>query len=254
MRCEEVRPLIHSYLDGELDLVRSTEIDRHFDICHICTCVHQGGLELRFAIREEIPYFTAPPELARRVRLMAQEQRAKEPKPVSLFRGWLAAGAAFALAVLLAVAIGLGPSHEQVLAQEVISGHVRSLMADHLTDMVWTDYKTVTPWFVQRLGFAPPVEDLTEEGFPLVGCRLDYVDGRRVAALVYQRRLHYVNLFVWPSRGQRSEKALQENREGYNLLSWNQHGMTFWAVSDLGNDEMQSLARLLQNQTGQASE
>ena len=91
-------------------------------------------------------------------------------------------------------------------------------MADHLTDMVWTDYKTVTPWFVQRLGFAPPVEDLTEEGFPLVGCRLDYVDGRRVAALVYQRRLHYINLFVWPSRGQRSEKALQEKREGYNLL------------------------------------
>ena len=80
MRCEEVRPLIHSYLDGELDLVRSTEIDRHFDICHVCTRVHQGGLELRFAIREEIPYFTAPPELAQRVRLMAQEQRAKESK------------------------------------------------------------------------------------------------------------------------------------------------------------------------------
>ena len=97
MRCEEVRPLIHSYLDGELDLARSTEIDRHFDICHICTCVHQGGLELRFAIREEIPYFSAPPELAQRVRLMVQEQRPKEPKPVSLFRGWLAAGAAFAL-------------------------------------------------------------------------------------------------------------------------------------------------------------
>ena len=127
-------------------------------------------------------------------------------------------------------------------------------MADHLTDMVWTDYKTVTPWFVQRLGFAPPVEDLAEEGFPLVGCRLDYVDGRRVAALVYQRRLHYINLFVWPSRGQRSEKALQENRGGVQPPDWNQHGMTFWAVSDLGNDEMQALARLLQNQTGQASE
>lgn len=254
MRCEEVRPLIHSYLDGELDLVRSTEIDRHFDICHICTCVHQGGLELRFAVREGIPYFSALPDLVQRVRLMAQEQRAKEPKPVSLLRGWLAAGAAFALAAVLTVMIGFGPSHEQLLAQEVISGHVRSLMADHLTDMVWTDYKTVNPWFVQRLPFAPPVEDLTEEGFPLVGCRLDYVDGRRVAALVYQRRLHYINLFVWPSRPGRSEKAVHEEREGYNLLYWNQHGMTFWAVSDLANDEMQALAHLLQEQTGQAFE
>jgi anti-sigma factor RsiW len=112
----------------------------------------------------------------------------------------------------------------------------------------------VPPWFVERLGFAPPVEDLAGEGFPLVGCRLDYVDGRRVAALVYQRRLHYINLFVWPSTDRRSEKALPEKREGYNLLYWNQDGMAFWAVSDLGNDELQALARLVRNETGQVSE
>ena len=88
----------------------------------------------------------------------------------------------------------------------------------------------------------------------MVGCRLDYVDGRRVAALVYQRRHHYINLFVWPSTGPRSEKVLQEKREGYNLLYWSQRGMTFWAVSDLGNDEMQALAGLLRNQTGEAFE
>jgi anti-sigma factor RsiW len=254
MRCEEVQPLIHSYLDGELDFVRSMEIDCHFDICHICTHRHKGGLELRFAVREQVPYFSAPPALAQRVRLMLREQELQEPKAVSLPWWWVAAGAAFALVLLITAMVKLGPSYERLLAQEIIAGHVRSLMADHLTDMVWTDYQTVKPWFVERLGFAPPVEDFAGEGFPLVGCRLDYVDGRRVAALVYQRRLHYINLFVWPSRDDRNEKALQEKREGYNLLYWNQDGMTFWAVSDLANDEMRALADLLRNDTGQVSE
>ena len=254
MRCEEVQPLIPSYLDGEVDFVRGTEIDRHLDICHICTRMHQGGLELRFAVHEQVPYFSAPPGLAQRVRLMVQEQTPEEPKTVSVLWGWLAPVAAFALVIALIAMMGFEMPHEQLLAQEIIAGHVRSLMAGHLTDMVWTDHKTVKPWFVERLGFAPPVEDLAGEGFPLVGCRLDYVDGRRVAALVYQRRLHYINLFVWPSRDRRSEKALQEKREGYNLLYWSQDGMTFWAVSDLANDEIRSLAHLLQNKTGQVSE
>jgi anti-sigma factor RsiW len=254
MRCEEVRPLIHSYLDGELDFVRSVDIDQHLDICDTCARMHQGGIELRFSVREQVPYFSAPPALARRVRLMVREQTLKEPKAVSLPWGWLAAGATFAVVVALTAMMVFEPSHEQLLAQEIIAGHVRSLMADHITDTAWSDYKAVTPWFVERLGFAPPVDDFAAQGFPLVGCRLDYVDGRRVAALVYQRRLHYINLFVWPSTDRRSEKVLQEKRAGYNLLHWSRDGMTFWAVSDLGNDEMQALAHLLQNETGQVSE
>jgi anti-sigma factor RsiW len=253
MHCEEARPLIHSYLDGELDFKRRMEIDQHLDICHKCTQERQGWLSLRFEIREEIPYFTAPPTLAQRVRLMTRETVPQKPKAVPLSWWWPAAGAAFALVVTLTAIIMLLPSNEQSLAKEIIAGHVRSLMADHLTDMVWTDYKAVTPWFVERLGFAPPVEDFAEEGFPLVGCRLDYVDGRRVAALVYRRHLHNINLFVWPSKDPGSEQAVRvQQRQGYNLLHWSQDGMTFWAVSDLGNDEMQTLARLLRNQTGQA--
>ena len=254
MHCEEARPEIQSYLDGELDLDRRVEIGRHLDTCAICAHVHQGWLELRFAVREEVPYFSAPPALARRVRLMVREQTPQKSNAFSHPWRWFVASAAFALAVALVTMVGFLPSHERLLAQEIVGGHVRSLMADHLTDMVWTDYKTIGPWFVERLGFAPPVEDLASQGFPLVGCRLDYVDGRRVAALVYQRRLHYINLFVWPSSDPRSEKVLQEKREGYNLLDWNQDGMTFWAVSDLANDEMQALARLLRNQTEQAFE
>ena len=254
MHCEEARRLIHSYVDGELDFPRRMEIDRHLDICHTCKGERHGWFELQFAVREQVPYFSAPPALVQRVRLMVREQTPREPKAVSQSWRWLTAGAAFALVVLLTAMMVFLPSREPLLAQEVVAGHVRSLMADHLTDMVWTDYRTVPPWFVERLGFAPPVEDLAGEGFPLVGCRLDYVDGRRVAALVYQRRLHYINLFVWPSNAPGSGKVLQEKREGYNLLDWNQDGMTFWAVSDLANDEMQALARLLQNQNEQGSE
>jgi anti-sigma factor RsiW len=253
MQCEEARRLIHGYVDGELDFPRRLEIDRHLDICHTCKRERHAWFDLRYAVREQAPYFSAPPALAQRVRSMVSEQTPQEPETVSLPWRWLAAGTAFALAValitLLTILVSVR-SHEPSLGQEIIAGHVRSLMTDHLTDMVWTDYKTVGPWFVERLGFAPPVDDLAGEGFPLVGCRLDYVDGRRVAALVYQRHFHYINLYVWPSSDPRSAKVIQEKREGYNLVGWNQDGMTFWAVSDLANDEMQALARLLQNQNG----
>jgi anti-sigma factor RsiW len=254
MRCEEARRLIHSYVDGELDFPRRLEIDRHLDICYTCKRERHGWFELRFVVREQVPYFSAPPALVQRIRSMVREQKPEAPEVVSLPWRWLAACAAFALAVALTTILAFMPSREPLLAQEIVAGHLRSLMADHLTDMAWTDYKTVGPWFLERLGFAPPVEDLAGEGFPLVGCRLDYVDGRRVAALVYRRRLHYINLFVWPSSDPRSEKVIQEKRKGYNLLDWNQGGMTFWAVSDLASDEMQALARLLQNQNGQGSE
>jgi len=209
---------------------------------------------LRFAVHEQVPYFNAPPAFVQRVRLMVREQTLQKPKRAPRPWRWLAAGVAFALVVALATVMVFLPPREPSLAQKIVAGHVRALMADHLTDMVWTDYRTVSPWFVERLGFAPPVEDLAGEGFPLAGCRLDYVDGRRVAALVYQRRLHYITLFVWPSTDPKSEKVLPGRKKGYNLLVWNQGGLTFWAVSDLANGEMQALARLLQDQTGQAAE
>jgi anti-sigma factor RsiW len=254
MRCEDAQLLIHSYVDGELDFPRRLEIDRHLDVCYSCKRERHAWFDLRYAVREQAPYFNAPPALAQRVRAMVRAQTSRKPKAASTPGLWLAAGAAFILMVTLATITEFSPSREPLLAQELVAGHVHSLMADHLTDMVWTDYKTVGPWFLQRLGFAPPVDDLAENGFPLVGCRLDYVDGRRVAALVYQRRLHYINLFIWPSSAPRSENVLLEEREGYNLLGWNQDGMRFWAVSDLGNDEMQALVRLLRDHIEQASE
>lgn len=249
MRCEEAGPLIESYLDGELDLVRNLEIERHLETCPDCAPLRETAQELRSAIREDARYFRAPASLTQRVRAMAREQtRAATPRATVLSWRWIGAAAAVVLVALAAVRLGknwMGPSHEELLAQEVLAGHVRSLMVHHLTDVLSSDQHTVKPWFDGKLDFAPPVIDLAQAGFPLVGGRLDYLDGRPVAALVYQRRLHYINLFVWPSAEGRNAEPARQTREGYNILQWNQNQMTYWAVSDLSGDEMQTFVALL---------
>ena len=249
MRCEEARPLINSYLDGELDLVRNLDLERHFENCPDCAPARQSALELRSAIRKEIPYFRAPSGLEKRVQAMVREQtRAATPRASMLSWRWMGAAAAVVLVLFAAAGLGrnwLGSSHQELVAQEIVAGHIRSLMANHLSDVASTDQHTVKPWFDGKLDFAPPVVDLAQSGFPLVGGRLDYMDGHPVAALVYGRRLHYINVFVWPSTESESAPPTSQTREGYNVIHWSHAGMTFWAVSDLATDELQSFVALL---------
>jgi anti-sigma factor RsiW len=139
-----------------------------------------------------------------------------------------------------------GSSRGDVIADDVVNGHVRSLMANHLFDVQSTDLHTVKPWFLGKLDFSPPVVDLTSSGFALVGGRLDYVGGRPVAALVYQRRKHFINVFVSPAGGDPSTSNVVLTVRGFNLRHWIHNGMSFWAVSDVNSAELGEFATALQ--------
>ena len=269
MNCEEMRRLTHAFLDRELDLVRSMEIETHLESCAGCLLMFQKQQSLRSLVRGSAPYYKAPDSLEHRIRAGLHESRDASAKPEagtvrtshprptrwSRFPTWAAAAAAFAAVVLTIIFLAptwFRPSHQDLLAEEVVSSHIRSLMPNHLTDVVSSDQHTVKPWFDGRLDFSPSVVDLAQEGFPLAGGRLDYVGGRPVAALVYQRRKHLINIFTWPDSASSSDAGAPVKapaRQGYNVYHWTKSGMVYWAVSDLNSEELKDFARLLRNAT-----
>jgi anti-sigma factor RsiW len=155
--------------------------------------------------------------------------------------------AAAALVVLLLVPYFTGPSSDELLTQEVVASHIRSLMANHLADVPSTDEHTVKPWFNGKVDFSPPVSDLAKDGFPLVGGRLDYLNSRPVAALVYQRDKHVINVFVWPSDKSAPSGAPINTQQGYHVIRWASAGVNFWVVSDLEASQLTKFADLLKS-------
>jgi anti-sigma factor RsiW len=255
MNCKDAQNLINGYVDGELDLVGNLEIERHIQGCALCAQGYENHQVLRNAIKTGSLYFTAPADLRRRIQLSLHKAAKAEAGRRMLPKWWfnIAAPMAAAAIVLLALVPFLqAPSADELLAGEVISSHVRSLMVSHLADVSSSDQHTVKPWFAGKLNFAPPVEDLAKQGFPLIGGRLDYVDNRPVAALIYQRQKHFINLFIWPSDPSSDVGTKTVSRQGYNLSHWSKSGTTFWAASDLNNSELQEFAQLVQNQTSPA--
>ncbi len=233
MNCSEAGRLLDAYVDGELELLSSLEIEQHLSECPACTRARAAHLALRESLRAGSLYFRAPAGLEKRVRHAALGGG-------RVWWGWAAAAVAAVVAVFLFVQ--LRPSRsEELLAREVVTSHIRSLMTGHLTDVASSDQHTVKPWFNGRVDFSPPVRDLAAEGFPLVGGRMDYV-GRPVAALVYQRRKHLINAFVWPASGEEQRKF--DSRNGYNVVHWTRAGMTWWLVSDLNSEELERFAAL----------
>ena len=231
MSCQETEVLIHGYLDNELDLAHSLEIERHLRECASCEHSWQEQLQLRQALRTMAPRYMAPEALRQRLEGRPQHRRQYR---------WLAMAAAVAV-------VGLGlwtlPGGAQREQQEVADAHIRSLMANHIADVPSSDQHTVKPWFAGKLDFAPVVKDLTDRGFKLTGGRLDYLGGRPVAALVYQRRQHIINVFTWPSSSNRNPKT--SGRQGYNIVTWAGSGMAYAAVSDLNARELEELVAML---------
>jgi anti-sigma factor RsiW len=250
--CEETQALAHAYADGELDAARSLEVERHAGSCAACAEAVRSVRELRSAIRGAELYALAPAGVERRVRRAlrqasgAGKRRGSAPWAALWRQPGLAV--AFALAAALSWTVGrlsVRPAAGDAAAQQVVSSHIRSLMPGHLTDVLSSDQHTVKPWFSGKVDFSPAVKDLSAQGFSLAGGRLDYVDGRPAAALVYRRRQHVINLFVWPEAGRPDSGPRALAAQGYNLVQWTRSGMAYWAASDLNAAELQELARLV---------
>lgn len=237
MTCKETRTYMDGYFDGELDLVRSIELERHLHDCPACAQLHEGSTAMRAAMGASSLRYRAPEALRKTIHAALVERDRPERK---WFHVQWPALAATAAAIALAAVWWIRPM-PSVVEREVVASHIRSMMANHLTDVPSTDQHTVKPWFAGKLDFSPPVRDFPDEGFKLIGGRMDYIDNLPVAAIVYRRNQHVINVFVWPAaEGDRPMRA--SVRQGYNIVSLVRSGTAYWLVSDLNRSELEHFA------------
>jgi anti-sigma factor RsiW len=242
---QQIRELIHPYVDGELDLLTARETEQHLRSCADCRGIEKAIRALRETVANSQPAYRAPSHLRKNVRAALRREAKTTEKTFNL---WVlfATGAACALIVLGVVLFQTTLiSRNNTLVDDVIANHVRSLLATHLVDVASSDQHTVKPWFDGKIDFAPEVRDLSREGFPLIGGRLDYLDGKTVVALVYHRNKHPINVFIMPATTDRDTSPSVVTRRGYNVLSWTHHEMKYWVVSDLNQGELRHFAELL---------
>ncbi|MEI9999517.1 MAG: anti-sigma factor [Verrucomicrobiota bacterium] len=258
MTCEEATRFIDPYVDGELELAASLELEAHLAGCEACQRQVEQRRALATLVREEAPRFAAPPFLATRIRAQLRAQNPALDSPPAAENAprlpwWLGAwiypalGVAVAVVALALVITFLVPRQPTEMAREAIADHVRSLQVSHLLDVASTDQHTVKPWFAGKLDFAPQVIDLGPSGYPLIGGRLDVLCDRPVAAIIYQRRKHYINLFIWPA-GHEPVGTLAYEAKGYHVLGWTKSGMNYLAVSELGVKELRDFTGMIREQ------
>jgi anti-sigma factor RsiW len=246
--CDEATNLLDAWYDSELDAPRSAALERHLEECTGCAAISEARSALSDVLVKGATIYSAPVGLRKKIEAaMARRQIIRQPREVP-WRG-LAIAASFALFVVVGwntwtlQSSAPSPNFES----EIVSDHIRSLMANHLSDVASEDPHKVKPWFMGKLDYSPPVDDLASEGFKLIGGRQDYAGGKPVSALVYRRGAHVINVFVWPTR--EGDDALPQprwsNDHGYHIADWTHSGMTYWAISDVDQDELTRLANLL---------
>jgi anti-sigma factor RsiW len=246
--CDEVTNLLDAWYDGELDAPRNTAIERHLEECPGCSALSNARSALSEVLVESATRHSVPAALGKRMEARVLRPPMIHQPRMMPWRG-LAIAASFALFVMAGWNLWLMESSAPApnLENDIVADHIRSLMANHLKDVASEDRHTVEPWFNGKLDYSPPVDDLASDGFKLDGGRLDYVGGMPVAALVYQRHAHIINVFVWPARA--TDEALPQprwtNDHGYHVANWSRSGMTFWAISDVDPTELTRLVNLL---------
>ena len=250
MDCTQTRNYLHGYLDHELDPVTAAAIDQHLQACAACEHAYAQQSSLHAAIKQHAAYYQAPDALAQRIHArIIGAAGTKTGTSHTPRRQWLQFGAAVAATAVLTWTAAIqweSASRDENVVEEVIASHARSSLTGHLTDIASSDQHTVKPWLSSKLDFSPPVTDLTTAGYPLIGGRLDYLDHRPVAALVYRHRQHMINLFMWPAPKSGTAVPTQTvSRQGYSLLHWSDAGMTFWAISDLNPAEIRTFAQMV---------
>jgi anti-sigma factor RsiW len=246
MKCRSSEHLLELYLDGELAARESVEMREHLESCLACGRRFRELEQIGSNIRMHVGHYAAPAGLERRVQAALRKATREQGQPSQLLMNWMAAAASVLLFASIALNLQLLRSHASAsdqLAQEVLASHLRSLIGTHLVDIPSSDQHTVKPWFNGKLNFSPDVKDFVRQGFPLIGGRIEYLDDKPAAALIYQRRKHLINLFLWPAPSS-SSGYVEMTKRGYNLLSWTQDGMTYWLVSDVETSELEQFAQL----------
>jgi anti-sigma factor RsiW len=244
MTCGEAETLLHALIDGELDAGHARQIEAHTAECQRCTAQLTSYRKLRQALQGADLRYTASAVLRRNIDRSFPSEALTNRR--TFLKGLGVGGLVSAAAAASVALVTFNRETDEIIVTEAVSAHLRSLQAEHLVDVLSTDQHTVKPWFNGRLDVAPPVIDLTAQGFTLIGGRLDYINGRTVAAIVYRRRVHIINLFVAQSMGSALQSPRLESVQGFNVRRWTSQGLNLLAVSDINSDELEEFGKKLE--------
>ncbi len=247
--CDSVQAQLEIYSDGELSLSDRQELESHLEVCETCSDINQRLLLLKGTLRNGLSS-SSPVGLKRIIRQNLRQLTDDNVREHLSLTRWLGIlGGIASVAMLLVWLVVLTPVVQTLaLEKQAVAAHIRSLQVDHLSDITSSDQHAVKPWFSGKLNFSPQILKFSPQAYPLTGGRLEYFNGKNVAAIVYKRRKHTINLFIWPAaKTKTTVRTSVHYHNGYNLLAWNYKGMNYWLVSDLNLKELKLFSEMIKS-------